>query len=119
MNCHDCHQETEPDHLFLCYWCGQPVCDQCLTFVPLPQDTTVAVCGSCRQRQTQSAADESMWQVAVEASLGGHDLEAWVVMEDGLGWQTRCRLCDLTAWVGHAGVMYVLLADTCPRMKQP
>ena len=55
-----------------------------------------------------------MWEIAVEAALGGHDLGAWAVTEDGRGWQAECRLCAMTAWVGASGVMYVLLADRCP-----
>jgi hypothetical protein len=72
------------------------------------------VCPACAEKPVKDeAADEAMMEMMVNAAAEGHDLTAWVLTEDGTGWQARCRRCQGTAWVGRSGVQYSLLADVC------
>jgi hypothetical protein len=65
-----------------------------------------------------TATNESMLDIAAAAALGGHDLAGFEAVDhyDGNanGYKAKCRLCSLTAWVDDSGMMYSLLADTCP-----
>lgn len=77
-------------------------------------DTEATVCLDCQNNPVGNhAADESMMELMVEGALAGHDLTEWVLVEDGRGWQTQCRLCQETAWVGASGVLYSLLSSFC------
>lgn len=72
------------------------------------------MCPACAEKPVKDeAADEAMMEIMVNAAAEGHDLTAWVLTEDGAGWQARCRRCQGTVWVGRSGVQYSLLAETC------
>ncbi len=114
MKCNTCAEEKMPGGTFFCYWCGQPVCPACAIFIRLPLDTDATVCPACRDKPVRNeAADESMMEVMVDAALTGHDLAEWILVEDGNGWQARCRRCHGTVWVGTSGMQYSLLAACC------
>ena len=63
-------------------------------------------------------ARESMLSVAVNAAAAGHNLSGFQPVEDSDGrpdgYQARCELCGMTAWVGENSVHYSLLDDVCP-----
>ncbi len=59
----------------------------------------------------------ALLEAAVEAVLGGHDLVPWVPTDDG--WQAACKACGQTTWIGHNGLRYSLLAETCPSFQAP
>ena len=63
-------------------------------------------------------ARESMLEIMVDAAYGDHDLGGFEPVDDyngdPNGYEARCRRCNLTAWVDDSGLMYSLLADTCP-----
>ena len=65
-----------------------------------------------------TAANDSMLQIAINAAAAGHDLTGFQPVQDEddnpNGYEARCRLCSMTAWVDDSGMMYSLLADTCP-----
>ena len=64
-------------------------------------------------------ANDSMLEIAVTAATAGHDLTGFEPVTDqddnSNGYEARCRNCGQTAWVDFSGMMYSLLADTCPR----
>ena len=114
MNCSVCAKELTAAETLFCYWCGQQVCEACVRYILLPLDTKAAVCPDCETKPTRDeAGDESMMELMVNAALSGHNLTEWVLVEDGSGWQARCRLCQEIAWVGTSGVQYSLLSDRC------
>lgn len=63
------------------------------------------------EQEKEAKLKESLIEAAVEAVLGGHELERWQQVETG--WQATCKLCDATVWVGENGLGYSLLADSC------
>lgn len=114
MTCAICAKEAVASKMYFCYWCGQPVCADCVLFVLLPLKTEATVCPSCQHENGKNeAADESMWEITVNATLMGHNLGAWEITERGDGWQVRCRTCGGTAWVSVSGLQYSLLPDRC------
>jgi hypothetical protein len=118
MKCGSCAKETAPSETFFCYWCGEPVCSGCVSRILLPLDTEATVCPNCKHITGRNeAADESMMEIMVNAALAGHDLAEWSLVEDGRGWQARCRVCGETVWVGMTGVQYSLLSDRCLGME--
>lgn len=56
----------------------------------------------------QTAANEVMLEIAVNAAAAGHDLGGFEPVEDAdgraNGWQARCRICGMTALVGLDGL---------------
>jgi hypothetical protein len=60
----------------------------------------------------------SMLELAVNATSGNHELDGFEAVDDydgrHNGYETRCRRCNLTAWVDDSGMMYSLLAAVCP-----
>ena len=55
--------------------------------------------------------------VMVNAHDAGHELGEWLpvpVDNPAPGWESRCRLCGSSVWVGVEGAQYSLLADQCP-----
>jgi hypothetical protein len=66
-----------------------------------------------------NAANEAMLEIAVKATTDGHDLgvfdQVGGVDRRPNGWQTKCRVCGRTAWIGAGGVNYSLLRDICGR----
>lgn len=112
--CSFCAREIVPAETYFCYWCGRVVCPECLSRVALPLASEAMVCPACAGKPMKDeAADESMMEIMVDAAVAGHDLTAWQLTEDGSGWQTRCRCCQETAWVGVSGVQYSLLSEIC------
>ena len=90
------------------------MCVDCALHISLPLNTEAMVCPGCKHTAVRNeAADESMMEIMVNASFAGHDLAEWALMEDGRGWQARCRVCGETVWVGMSGVQYSLLSDRC------
>ena len=62
-----------------------------------------------------AAARESMLEIAVNATAGGHDLSSFEAVDDsGGGYQATCQRCGMSAWVGGGGLRYSFLADVCP-----
>ena len=55
---------------------------------------------------------EALLDAMAEAALGGHDLGEWELVDNG--YQARCLRCSMTSWIGHDGVRYSLLEDSCP-----
>ena len=55
-------------------------------------------------------------QVEQQTQLGtnwvGHDIGPFDEVENG--YQSRCRRCHMTTWVGHTGLRYSLLENICP-----
>jgi len=114
MKCTVCAKEAAASETYFCYWCGRPICADCASHISLPLETEAVVCPGCAAKSGKNeAADGSMWEIAVNAALAGHDLGAWQLTERGDGWQARCRTCGGTAWVGMSGVQYSLLPDRC------
>ena len=114
MKCRNCTKDSTSSETYFCYWCGHSVCAQCVRYVLLPLDTEAAVCPDCQHKPAwNDMVADSMMALMVEAALVGHDLTEWVLVEDGSGWQTQCRLCQETAWVGISGGQYSLLSDHC------
>ena len=112
--CSVCAREIERAETYFCYWCGRVICPDCLRRVTLPQDSEATVCLECVGKPMQDeAADEAMMEIMVDAAAAGHDLTAWQLTDEGNGWQTRCRRCQETAWVGVSGVQYSLLSEVC------
>jgi hypothetical protein len=60
------------------------------------------------------SARQALLEILVEAALSGHDLTPVDPVPSG-GYQSRCRRCGQTAWVGGGGLQYSLLAVACPR----
>jgi hypothetical protein len=60
-----------------------------------------------------TALREAMLELMVNAALANHDLTPFDPVESG-GYQSRCRRCHKTAWVGKTGLIYSLLAAPCP-----
>jgi hypothetical protein len=58
-----------------------------------------------------------MLEIAVNAAAAGHELGGFEPVDDtdgrANGWQARCRICGMTAWVGLNGLQYSLLGDVC------
>lgn len=65
-----------------------------------------------------SEVSEAMLSMMVTAALGGHDLAAWESLDETArhtaGWESRCRVCRRTVWVGQYGQVYSVLKDECP-----
>ena len=60
---------------------------------------------------------ESILEGQVEAALQGHDLGPFQVLASTIGgYEARCRLCQMTTWVGENGLRYSLLEEKCPGM---
>jgi hypothetical protein len=57
-------------------------------------------------------AREALLEILVEAALAGHDLTPFDPVPSG-GYQSRCRRCHKTAWLGPTGLIYSLLPDPC------
>lgn len=58
-----------------------------------------------------------MLHAAVEAALGGHELESWKQVDDaGREWQAACKYCNKTTWVSET-VRYSVLGDSCSGRK--
>jgi len=59
--------------------------------------------------------DAVMLEVMVAATVDGHNLGAWVLMENDArqarGWQAICGLCGRSVWVGVQGVVYSILGE--------
>ena len=112
--CTVCRQAIGHTEGFFCYWCGRFVCPGCVQRVLLPLASEATVCPACAEKSVKDeTADEAMMEIMVNAAAEGHDLTAWVLTEDGAGWQARCRRCQGMVWVGMSGVQYSLLAATC------
>ncbi len=62
---------------------------------------------------TKDDARAAILEVQVNAALAGHDLGPFEEVDNG--YQAKCRRCGKTVWVGENGLIYSLLADTCPR----
>lgn len=60
----------------------------------------------------------TMLELAVNATSGNHDLAGCEAVDDydshHNGYEARCWRCNLTAWIDDSGMVYSLLADTCP-----
>lgn len=54
---------------------------------------------------------EAILQSQINAVLAGHDIGPFEEVENG--YQSRCRQCGLTTWVGMQGLIYSLLDDIC------
>ena len=63
---------------------------------------------------------QAILEIQVNAALAGHDLGPFEPVE-GLtgGYETRCRNCSQSAWVGDSGLIYSLLDDKCPGQQEP
>jgi len=65
-----------------------------------------------------SKARETMLEIMVDAAFGDHDLESFDTVNDQdvnpNGYEARCRWRNLTARADDSGMLYSLLADTCP-----
>ena len=62
--------------------------------------------------ETAGEVREALLDAMAEAALGGHDLGEWELVDNG--YQARCLRCSMTSWIGHDGVRYSLLEDSCP-----
>jgi hypothetical protein len=54
---------------------------------------------------------EGMLEAIAEAALGGHELGQWEQVDNG--YEARCSSCGMSTWLGHDGLRYSLLEDTC------
>lgn len=62
------------------------------------------------------AAKASMLEVMVEASIQGHDLRPFEPADEITGgYQSICRQCGQSLWVGENGLMYSLLEGGCSK----
>jgi len=55
-------------------------------------------------------------EAQVTAALAGHDIGPFE--EDDNGYQAACRRCGKTVWVGESGLLYSLLGESCPELKE-
>jgi hypothetical protein len=83
------------------------------TFLPpLPLDLMTKL------RQISPKTRARILELAVNVTSGNHDLGGFEPVDDydgaPNGYQARCRRCNLTAWVDDSGLVYSLLAYTCP-----
>lgn len=114
MKCTVCTKETTASETYFCYWCGRSVCTGCALRISLPFETEAVACpGYAAKSGKNEAADASMWEIVVNATLDGHDLGAWELTAREGGWQASCRTCGGTAWVGMSGLQYSLLENHC------
>jgi hypothetical protein len=60
-----------------------------------------------------SPSDEAALETMVNAALSGHDLTPFDPVPSG-GYQSRCRRCARTVWLGPTGLIYSLLSYLCP-----
>jgi hypothetical protein len=64
---------------------------------------------------TNKEVRAAVLEAQVNAALQGHDLGPFDDVDTRIGgWQAECRRCHMTVWVGESGLMYSLLAETCP-----
>lgn len=84
--------------------------------IDLPQQTQASCCAACWQEHylAESEANNARLELMVNAAFNSHDLTEWLLTENNDGWQTSCRLCNKTVWVGKKGLRYSLLEETCP-----
>ena len=72
------------------------------------------VCVDCQSDEDEiGTAEDTRMEVMVDAAFTGHDLAEWVQTKESNGWQSRCRGCDKTVWVGVSGIQYSLLGECC------
>ena len=64
--------------------------------------------------ETSQQLRESLLEAQAEAALGGHELEPFQAVDTiSGGYEARCKLCQMTTWVGENGLRYSLLEDRC------
>ena len=62
-------------------------------------------------------ARQALLEILVEAALSGHDLTPFDPVPSG-GYQSRCRRCRRTVWLGPTNLIYRLLSDPCPPLRR-
>jgi hypothetical protein len=66
---------------------------------------------------TENPARAAILEIQVNAALAGHDLGPFEDVTDRVNgeYEARCRLCDLSAWVGESGLRYSLFGEKCQK----
>ena len=65
--------------------------------------------------ETREKLREAILEAQAEAALGGHDIGSFQAVDTITGgYEARCKLCQMTTWIGENGLRYSLLEDSCP-----